>query len=121
MKTKLLYGIASALFLSACGAEPITTESLSLVNGYYIEHPVRTLVPNAGGWMFRGARDYGDEIRVNILVPDSLNPDQAKRHAVLGIVCPAKSEILWEVLPRGNKIVISVYTEDDKFKDQVIC
>lgn len=124
MKTKFLYGIASALFLSACGqAEPITYESVSLVNEYYIENPVRNLVPNAGGWLFRGAHDFGDEIRVNILVlvPRSLNPDEAKRHAVLGKVCPAKSEVLWDVLPPGNKIIINVFTEDDKFKDHVIC
>ena len=122
MKTKTLYGIASALFLSACGqVEPNTYESVSVVNEYYIEHPVRSLAPNAGGWMFRGARDYGDEIRVDILVPRSLNPDRAKRHAVLDKVCPAKSEILWQALPSGNKIVINVFTEDDKFRDQVIC
>jgi hypothetical protein len=50
-----------------------------------------------------------------------LNPDQAKRHAVLEQVCPAKSETIWQVLPSGNRIVISVFTEDRTFKDHVVC
>jgi hypothetical protein len=122
MKTKILYGLAPMLFLSACGQpEPITYESLSLVNSYYVEHPVQSLTPTAGGWLFRGARENGNEIRVGFLVPRSLNPDQAKRHAVLDKVCPARSELIWQVLPPGNKIVISVFTEDNKFKDHVVC
>jgi hypothetical protein len=122
MKTKLLCGIASTLFLSACShPEPITYESLSWINNYYVQHPVQTLAPTAGGWLFRGAREFGNEIRVGFLVPNSLNPDKAKRHAVLDMACPAKSEPIWQVLSSGNKIVISVFTEDAKFKDQVIC
>ena len=122
MKTKILLGIASTLFLSACGQpEPITYESLSWVNNYYVRNPVQTLTPTAGGWLFRGAREFGNEIRVGFLVPRSLNPDQDKRHAVLDKVCPSKSEPIWQVLPSGNKIVISVFTDDAKFKDQVVC
>jgi hypothetical protein len=122
MKTKLLCGIATTLFLSACSQpEPISYESLSWVNNYYVRHPVQTLTPTAGGWLFRGAREFGNEIRVTFLVPNSLNPDKAKRHAVLNMACPAKSETIWQALPSGNKIVIRVFTEDAKFKDQVIC
>lgn len=119
---KGLYALLPALFLSACGQpDPITYEALSWVNNYYVKHPVQTLTPTAGGWLFRGARDHGHEIRVGFLVPQSLNPDIEKRHAVLERVCPAKSETIWQVLPSGNKIVISVFTEDDEFKDQVVC
>jgi hypothetical protein len=119
---KGFYAVFLALFLSACGQpEPITYESLSWVNNYYVQHPVQTLTPTAGGWLFRGARENGNEIRVGFLVPRSLNPDQAKRHAVLERVCPAKSEAIWQVLPAGNRIVISVFTEDNKFKDHVVC
>ncbi len=122
MKTKLMCVIASTIFLTACGQpKPISYESLSLVNNYYVDHPVQSLTPTAGGWLFRGARKNGNEIRVGFLVPGSLNPDQAKRHAVLDKVCPAKSELIWQVLSSGNKIVISVFTKDSKFKDQVIC
>ena len=122
MKSKLLCGIASTPFLSACSQpEPISYESLSWVNHYYVQHPVQTLAPTAGGWLFRGAREFGNEIRVGFLVPNSLNSDKAKRHAVLDMACPAKSEPIWQVLPSRNKIVISVFTEDAKFKDQVIC
>jgi hypothetical protein len=58
---------------------------------------------------------------VGFLVPNSLNPDKATRHAVLDMACPDKSEPIWQVLPSSNKIVISVFTKDAKFKDQVIC
>ncbi len=122
MKTKILYVLAPMLFLSACGQpKPITNESVSLVNSYYIEHPVHSLTPTAGGWLFRGARENGNEIRVRFLVPQSLNPDQAKRHAVLDRVCPAGSELIWQVLPSRSKIVISVFTDDNKFNDHVVC
>jgi hypothetical protein len=119
---KFWCAILPTLLLGACGQpEPITYEALSWVNNYYVEHPVQGLTPTAGGWLFRGARDNGHEIRVGFLVPGSLNPDQAKRHAVLEQVCPAKSETIWQVLPSGNRIVISVFTEDNKFKDHVVC
>jgi hypothetical protein len=122
MKTKLLSTIASTLILSACGQpEPINYESLVWVNNYYVEHPVASLSATAGGWLFRGAREFGTEIRVGFLVPNPMNPDPAKRQAVLNTICPAKSEIIWKVLPEYNKLVISVWTEDNQFKESVIC
>ena len=73
---KFLCAILPTLLLGACGQpEPITYEALSWVNNYYVEHPVQSLTPTAGGWLFRGARDNGQEIRVGFLVPGSLNPD----------------------------------------------
>jgi len=113
---------ACVLFLSACGQpKPITYESLVWVNTYYVEHPVASLSATAGGWLFRGAREYGGEIRVGFLVPGPLNPDPAKRQAVLNSLCPAKSEAIWAALPSDNKLVINVWTEDEKFKDSITC
>ena len=122
MKTKLLCTIASTLFLSACGQpEPISYESLVWVNKYYVEHPVQSMTAAAGGWLFRGAREFGTEIRVGFLVPRSMNPDPAKRQAVLSTLCPARSEAIWQALPRKNKLVINVWTADNKFKDSTVC
>jgi len=122
MKTKLLSTIAATLVLSACGQpEPISYESLVWVNNYYVEHPVQSMTAAAGGWLFRGAREFGSEIRVGFLVPRSMNPDPAKRQAVLSTLCPAKSEAIWQALPRTNKLVINVWTADNKFKDSTIC
>jgi len=122
MKTKLLCTLASALLLSACGQpEPISYESLVWVNNYYVEHPVSSMNASAGGWLFRGAREFGSEIRVGFLVQRSMNPDPAKRQAVLNSLCPAKSEAIWQALPRSNKLVINVWTADNKFKDSTIC
>lgn len=122
MKTKLLCSIASTLLLSACGQpEPITYESLVWVNNYYVEHPVASMSASAGGWLFRGAREFGSEIRVGFLVPGSMNPDPDKRQAVLNSLCPARSEAIWQALSRDNKLVINVWTEDNKFKDSTVC
>ena len=122
MKTKLLCTIATTLVLSACGQpEPISYESLVWVNNYYVEHPVQSMTAAAGGWLFRGAREFGTEIRVGFLVPRSMNPDPAKRQAVLSTLCPAKSEAIWQALPRSNKLVINVWTADNKFKDSTTC
>ena len=122
MKTKFLSIIATSLILSACGQpKPISYESLVWVNNYYVEHPVQSMTAAAGGWLFRGAREYGSEIRVGFLVPRSLNPDPAKRQAVLTSLCPAKSEAIWQALPSRNKLVIKVWTEDNKFKDSTVC
>jgi len=122
MKTKLILGIASTLFLSACGQpEPITYESLAWVNNYYIEHPAASKSAIAGGWLFRGAKENGTEIRVDFLITGPMNPDPAKRQATLKKICPSKSEPIWQVLPKDNKLVINVRTEDHKFKDERIC
>jgi len=122
VKKELLIAAATLLSLSACGQpEPITYESLVWVNQYYVDHPVASLSATAGGWLFRGAREYGTEIRVGFLVPNPMNPDPAKRQAVLETICPAKSEPIWRTLPRDNKLVINVWTEDRKFKDTKIC
>jgi hypothetical protein len=122
MKKKFLCTLLPLLVLSACGQpEPITYESLVWVNNYYVEHPVQSLSATAGGWLFQGAREFKTEIRVGFLVPGSINPDPAKREAVLKSICPAKSEVIWQTLPSDNKIVINVWTKDNKFKDSKVC
>jgi len=122
MKMDFLPAIAAAVLLSACSQpEPVSYESLVWVNKYYVDNPVSSMSASAGGWLFRGAREFGTDIRVGFLVPRSMNPDPAKRHAVLNSLCPAKSEPIWQVLPSSNNVVISVWTEDNKFKDSVIC
>lgn len=122
MKKEFLLAIAAALLLSACGQpEPISYENLVWVNNYYVEHPVQSMTAAAGGWLFRGAREFGTDIRVGFLVPGSMNPDPAKRQAVLTSLCPAKSEIIWQALPSSNNLVINVWTADNKFKDSVTC
>ena len=122
VKYKLLGAAACVLSLGACGQpEPITYESLVWVNNYYIEHPVQSLSATAGGWLFRGAREFGPEIQVGFLVPGPMNPDPEKRQAVLETICPARSEPIWQTLPSHNKIVINVWTEDKKFKDSISC
>ncbi|HEY5775054.1 MAG TPA: hypothetical protein VIS57_03110 [Xanthomonadales bacterium] len=122
VKKEFLTGIASALLLSACGQpEPISYESIVWVNNYYVEHPVSSLNASAGGWLFRGAKEVGTEIRVGFLVPGPMNPDVAKRKAVLNSVCPARSEVIWQVLSDDNKLVIDVWSDDRKFKDSTVC
>ena len=122
MKKEFLSAIAAALLLSACGQpEPVSYENLVWVNNYYVEHPVQNMTATAGGWLFRGAREFGTDIRVGFLVPGSMNPDPAKRQAVLTSLCPAKSEIIWQALPSSNNLVINVWTADNKFKDSVTC
>lgn len=114
--------MAPTLFLAACGQpEPITYESLTWVNQYYIEHPVASLSGTAGGWLFRGARDYGGELRVGFLVPEPMNADRNKRQAILDRICPGKFEPIWQVLPTDNKLIINVWTDDKKFKDSITC
>ena len=122
MKKEFLCTLLPLLALSGCGQpEPITYESLVWVNNYYVEHPVQSLSATAAGWLFRGAREYGTEIRVGFLVPGPMNKDPAKRNAVLESIYPAKSEVIWKTLPSNNKIVINVWTDDKKFKDTKIC
>ena len=122
IKGNYLFATTVLLTLSACGQpEPITYESLVWVNNYYVEHPVASLSATAGGWLFRGAREFGPEIRIGFLIPGPMNPDPAKRQAVLESICPAKSEPIWQTLTSDNKLVINVWTEDKKFKDSKTC
>ena len=122
MRINFLFAVASVLSLCACGQpEPISYESLVLVNNYYIRHPVASLSATAGGWLFRGARDYGREIRIGFLVPEPMSTDRAIRKALLTSLCPARSAAIWQALPHDNKLVINVWTEDNKFKDSVTC
>jgi len=122
MKREFLIAAATLLSLSACGQpEPITYESLVWVNQYYVDHPVASLNATAGGWLFRGAREYDAEIRIGFLVPNPMNPDPDTRQAVLETICPARSQPIWQILPSNNKIVINVWTEDRKFKATKTC
>ena len=122
MKREILSGIATVALLSGCGQpEPVSYESLVWVNNYYIEHPVGSLNAIAGGWLFRGAREVGNDINVNFLVPGSINQNPAIRRAVLNSICPAKSEVIWQVLRSSNDLVIKVRTKDNKFKESVVC
>ena len=122
MKRGILSGITAIALLSGCGQpEPISYESLVWVNNYYVEHPVASLSATAGGWLFRGAREFGSDIKIGFLVPGPMSPDPAKRQAILNSICPAKSEAIWQALPSSNKLVINVWTKDNKFKDSIEC
>lgn len=122
MKKEFLLAVASVLSLSACGqSEPISYESLVWVNNYYIEHPVSSLNASAGGWLFKGAREFGSEIRIGFVVSGSMNPDPAKRQAVLTSLCPTSSESIWKALHSRNKLVINVWSEDNKLKASATC
>jgi hypothetical protein len=119
---KLICMIASILALNACGQpEPISSETVAWVNHYYVEHPVSTLNASAGGWLFRGARDQDGELSIGFLVPGPLNVDPEKRKAVMDTLCPAKTEEIWQALPARNKLVIKVWTKNQKFKDLHVC
>jgi hypothetical protein len=121
-REEFLGAAVAALSLTACGQpEPIPYESLVWVNRYYIEHPVATLNATAGGWLFRGAKEVGMEIRIGFLIPGPMMSDLEKRKAVLNSICPAKNEPVWQVLNPDNYIVIDVWTDDEKFKDSTIC
>lgn len=122
MKKGVFCTLISLLALSACGQqETVAYESLVWVNNYYLDHPVQTVSATAGGWLFRGAQEFKSEIRVEFIIPEPMNPDRAKRQALLRSICPAKSEVIWQTLPSKNKIVISVQTKDRKFTDSRVC
>jgi hypothetical protein len=122
MRTKLISTLSFALVLSACGQpEPISYETLVWVNNYYIEHPAGSLSATAGGWLFRGAKEAGNDIKVNFVVPGSINQNPAIRQAILSSICPAKSEVIWQALRSNTDLVINVWTEDNKVKDSVVC
>ena len=120
-KGYLSAGVA-ALSLTSCGQpQPIAYESLVWVNNYYVQHPVSSLNGTAGGWLFRGARDAGTDIRIGFLIPAPMNADLDKRKAILNSICPTKSEPIWQVLHTDHHLVIDVWTDDRKFKDSTIC
>lgn len=122
MKSKTVLALISFIFLPACGpADPVPADALVWVNQYYITHPVGSLSPTAAGWLFRGAKGQNGEIRVGFLIPNPMNPDAKKRHAILEQICPLKTEKIWTLLPRQNKMYIMVWTDDKKFKDSVTC
>ena len=122
VKREILSGIATVALLSGCGQpEPISYESLVWVNNYYVQHPVASLSATAGGWLFRGAREVGNDIKVNFLVPGSINQNPAIRQAVLNSICPAKSEVIWQVLRSSTNLVINVWSKDNKVNDSVVC
>lgn len=121
-REEFLCAALAALSLTACGQpKPISYESLVWVNKYYIEHPVATLNATAGGWLFRGAKEVGMDIRIGFLIPEPMMSDLDRRKAVLNSVCPAKTEDIWQVLNPEHIIVIDVWTEDNKFKDSTTC
>lgn len=118
MKMKLLCGIVPTLFLTACGQpDPISYESLAWANNFYMAHSIAS----RSGWLFRGAKDYGGELRVGFLVPEPMNADPDNRRVILDRICPGKFEKIWQILPSRNKLVISVWTNDNKFKDSKKC
>ena len=122
IKMKILYGLTTLLSLVACGqAEPVPYESLAWANSYYIQHPAGSLGASAGGWLFRGAKDYHGELRVGYLIPGPITGNAKKRQAILSMVCPPKSERIWQILPSENKLVVIVWTKDNKFEDSVDC
>jgi len=118
MKIKPLYGIAPALLLAACWQpDPLTYECLTQVNSYYSSHPLAS----RSGWLFRGAKDHGGEVRVGFLVPKSLSVDPNRGRAILDRICPGKFEELWQSLPSGTRLVIDVWTKDSNFSDSIEC
>jgi len=119
---RVLHSLFLALLLTGCGnAEPVPYESIAWTNAYYIQNPISRLSSTAGGWLFRGARDYRGQLRVGFLVPDPMKGNAEQRRAILSLACPAKSEKIWQILPPENKLVITVWTRDNKFKDSLTC
>ena len=122
MKTKLMCWIATTLLLAACGApKPIPHDCITWVNNYYIQHPVSGLSSTTGGWLFRGAKAFGSELRVGFLIPEAMDESANKRRAILNRICPQKFEKIWQILPYRNTLTIHVWTEDKKFKDLITC
>lgn len=112
----------ASLLLAACGhSGPIPAESIAWINNFYITHPVASLSPTAGGWLFRGAQESRGELSVGFLIPEPMHGAANQRRAILSLVCPAKSEKIWQLLPSGTDLVISVWSSDKQFKDSVTC
>lgn len=110
------------MLLTGCGrGEPVPYESIAWVNSYYVENPISKLSATAGGWLFRGARDYRGELRVGFLIPEPMPGNAAQRRAILNLACPSKAAMIWQILPSENRLVISVWTRDNKFRDSLTC
>ena len=120
---KLFYSFLVTSLLAGCwwGTEPVPPEALSWANAYYATNPAASVNSTAGGWLFRGARDFQGELRVGYLIPEPMSGDADKRRAVLSLACPPHSADIWRILPKENKLVIIVWTSDNKFKDDVVC
>jgi hypothetical protein len=120
---KVLLSLLLTLQLAGCwwGTEPVPHEALSWANAYYASNPVASVNATAGGWLFRGARDFRGELRVGYLIPEPMSGDVNKRRAVLRLACPPSNADIWRILPAENKLVIIVWTRDNKFKDDVVC
>lgn len=119
---RVIFSLLLVLLLTACGrGEPVPYESVAWANAYYIKNPIASLSSTAGGWLFRGARDYRGELRVGFLIPEPMPGNANQRRAILNLACPAKSAKIWQILPADNDLVIIVWTRDNKFKDSVSC
>ena len=71
--------------------------------------------------MFRGARDFHGELRVGYLIPEPMSGDANRRRAVLSLACPPGNADIWRILPNDNKLIIIVWTRDNKFTDDITC
>ena len=81
-------GFLLLLILGACQqAEPISHENMSMVNTYYLGHPIAL----NRGWLFRGAKDLNGDLQVDFVATKPLNKDPAQRRAILDNVCPGKN------------------------------
>lgn len=119
---KFLIGFLPALVLAGCwSSEPIPQDALAWANTYYAANPVAKTNATAGGWLFRGAREYRGELRVGYLIPEPMSGNASQRRAVLRLACPPRHSDIWRILPTENKLVIVVWTSDNKFKDDVTC
>jgi hypothetical protein len=120
---KFLFSFLVSLLLAGCWwrTEPVPPNALSWANSYYAANPVANVNAAAGGWLFRGARDYKGELRVGYLIPEAMSGEANRRRAVLSQACPPRNADIWRLLPKENKLVIIVWTRDNKFKDDVVC
>ena len=120
---KVFLGFLATLLLAGCWwrTEPVPYKALSWANSYYAANPAARVNAAAGGWLFRGARDYQGELRVGYLIPEAMRGDVNRRRAVLNQACPPGNADIWGMLPKENKLVIIVWTRDNKFKEDVVC
>lgn len=111
-------GLSLLLILGACQqAAPISHENMSMVNQYYLGHPIAL----NSGWLFRGAKDSNGGLQVDFVATKPLNKDPAQRRAILDNVCPGKTEPFWQMLPSRTKLMINVWSEAEKINATVVC